>query len=119
MNRPANIHRIFQSLLFAMGLALSLAAVVAAESADAPVTLTMTSDGRMLLRGQVVSCDEFDKLMQASALSKRTVIVRADPKAPFATVLRVLDRSELDMDDSSLLDAPGPDYRQQRQRSWP
>ena len=98
-------------------LACSFCTTRAAEPEVAPVVITLTSDGRILFRGEVVPLDRLDATLRAAGIPPGPVALRADEKVPYAKVMRVLDFLSDQQGHSSYLDAPGPGYRERRKIS--
>ena len=112
--RTFAIRRPVGALAAAVLLACSVCTARAEEPQVAPAVITLTSDGRILFRGEAVALDHLEATMRAAGIPPRPLTLRADEKLPFSTVARVLDI--LSEYRSSHLDAPGPGYREQLKR---
>lgn len=66
---------------------------VAAETAEAPVILTISEDGELYLDEKKIGLDELKAALQEIIRSKpnQTLALNADTKAPFGTVIKVVD----------------------------
>jgi biopolymer transport protein ExbD len=66
---------------------------VQAEKAEEPITLTISEQEEIFLDGKAVTVDELRAAVKelVSGQTKRTLALNADTKAPFGTVIRVLD----------------------------
>jgi biopolymer transport protein ExbD len=66
---------------------------VQAEKAEEPITLTVSEQEEIFLDNKPVTLDELRTAVTAlvNGKTKRTLALNADTKAPFGTVIRVLD----------------------------
>jgi biopolymer transport protein ExbD len=66
---------------------------VEAEKAEEPIVLTISEQEEIFLDGKAVSMDELKTQVAelAKGNTKRKLALNADTKAPFGTVIRVLD----------------------------
>jgi biopolymer transport protein ExbD len=96
-------------------LAISMGGVRAVEPKDAPAILTVRSDGHILFRGRAVPLKSLDATVREAGIPPRVLILRSDGEIPYSLLVRVLDA--LSMRHSSIIDSPGPGYREQVERS--
>jgi len=111
--RAVEICRRISALTAAVVLAVH--AAKGAEPEKAPTVITLMSDGRILLDGKTVSMDRLEAALRAAGIPPRPLTLRADEKVPYSNVTRVFEI--LSEHHPSGLDAPGPGYREQRQRA--
>ena len=95
-------------------IVLPFGTIRAAALQDTPAIVTLTSDGRILFRGESIPLDRLDATIRAAGIPPRLLTLRSEGTVPYSTVIRVLDA--LSMHHPSARDLPGPGYREQLQR---
>jgi biopolymer transport protein ExbD len=117
-------HRAFSLVagcLIVLALALILFEIVTDVAPEPPIeddVVTVTGDGRILFRGNVVPLERLQATMQAAGVS--TPVLRAEEGVSYEFAVDVLDILRQEQSGVSLLlDAPGPGYHEQRERFSP
>src|SRR5438270_6489840 len=111
----------FASIVFttaAVFLVLLHTSTAAGPEPPTAVIIRLTSDGRILFKGESVSLSRLAATVRAAADIRRSeLILRADRQVPHSMILSVLDALGLSHSSPILLDAPGPAYREQLRQS--